>query len=80
MQVHPRLGLLMQSPVPSSAGAPVISLLYRLVKGRVSPDRWFFNNETPQLLAAASGCRWVAVGFRSQRHLDSFKPDAWRVV
>ena len=30
--------------------------------------RWFFNNETPQLLAAASACRWVAVGFRSQRH------------
>ncbi|OLQ04809.1 Dual specificity protein phosphatase 1B [Symbiodinium microadriaticum] len=29
--------------------------------------RWFFNNETPQLLAAADGCHWVAVGFRSQR-------------
>ena len=32
-------------------------------------SRWFFNNETPQLLAAARGCRWVAVGFRSQRSL-----------
>lgn len=29
--------------------------------------RWFFNGETPQLLAAADDCRWVAVGFRSQR-------------